>query len=108
MIVLTQLRGSFSLTVESRRLVTTGVYRRIRHPLLAEEIAAIGVVMQFLSLDGADSRRGNRLSAAPDAKRGGHLGRDLSRISSLPRENRPHLARHLLRRRAALPLGRRG
>jgi protein-S-isoprenylcysteine O-methyltransferase Ste14 len=50
-IVLTQLRGSFSIMAESRRLVTTGVYRRIRHPLyLAGEIAAIGVVMQFFSL----------------------------------------------------------
>src|SRR6516165_10254812 len=50
-IVLTQLRGSFSIMAESRRLVTAGMYRRVRHPLyLAEEIAAIGVVMQFFSL----------------------------------------------------------
>src|SRR5215472_3979865 len=50
-IVLTQLRGSFSIMAESRELVTAGVYRRVRHPLyLAEEIAAIGVVMQFFSL----------------------------------------------------------
>ena len=49
-IVLTQLRGSFSIMAESRRLVTAGVYRRIRHPLyLAEEIAVIGVAMQFFS-----------------------------------------------------------
>jgi len=49
-IVLTQLRGSFSIMAESRRLVTAGVYRHVRHPLyLAEEIAAIGVVMQFFS-----------------------------------------------------------
>jgi protein-S-isoprenylcysteine O-methyltransferase Ste14 len=50
-IVLTQLRGSFSIMAESRELVTAGVYRRVRHPLyLAEEIAAIGVAMQFFSL----------------------------------------------------------
>jgi len=50
-IALTQLRGSFSIMAESRRLVTAGVYWCIRHPLyLAEETAAIGVVMQFFSV----------------------------------------------------------
>jgi protein-S-isoprenylcysteine O-methyltransferase Ste14 len=50
-VVLTRLRGSFSIMAEARRLVTSGVYRYIRHPLyLAEEIALIGVVMQYLSL----------------------------------------------------------
>jgi protein-S-isoprenylcysteine O-methyltransferase Ste14 len=49
--VLTRLRGSFSIMAEARRLVTSGVYRFVRHPLyLAEEIAMIGVVMQYLSL----------------------------------------------------------
>jgi protein-S-isoprenylcysteine O-methyltransferase Ste14 len=49
-LVLTQLRGSFSIMPEARELVTAGVYRLVRHPLyLAEEIAAIGVVMQFFS-----------------------------------------------------------
>jgi protein-S-isoprenylcysteine O-methyltransferase Ste14 len=49
-LVLTQLRGSFSIMAEARRLVTSGVYRFVRHPLyLAEEIALIGVVMQYLS-----------------------------------------------------------
>src|SRR5271166_4933226 len=49
-VVLTQLRGSFSIMAEARELVTAGVYRLVRHPLyLAEEIAAIGVVMQFFS-----------------------------------------------------------
>ena len=49
-VVLAQLRGSFSIMAESRELVTTGVYRIVRHPLyLAEEIAAIGVAMQFFS-----------------------------------------------------------
>lgn len=49
-LVLTQLRGSFSIMAEARELVTAGVYRFVRHPLyLAEEIAAIGVVMQFFS-----------------------------------------------------------
>jgi protein-S-isoprenylcysteine O-methyltransferase Ste14 len=49
-VVLAQLRESFSIMAEARQLVTAGVYRRVRHPLyLAEEIAAIGVVMQFFS-----------------------------------------------------------
>jgi protein-S-isoprenylcysteine O-methyltransferase Ste14 len=49
-VVLTQLRESFSVMAEARHLVTAGVYRFVRHPLyLAEEIAAIGVVMQFFS-----------------------------------------------------------
>jgi len=50
-VVLTQLRGSFSIMAEARQLVTTGMYRFVRHPLyLAEEIALIGVVMQYFSL----------------------------------------------------------
>jgi len=49
-VVLMQLRESFSIMAEARQLVTSGVYRLVRHPLyLAEEIAAIGVVMQFFS-----------------------------------------------------------
>jgi protein-S-isoprenylcysteine O-methyltransferase Ste14 len=49
-VVLTQLRHSFSIMAEARQLVTTGMYRLVRHPLyLAEEIAAIGVVVQFFS-----------------------------------------------------------
>jgi protein-S-isoprenylcysteine O-methyltransferase Ste14 len=48
--VLTQLGRSFSVMAEARRLVTSGVYRIVRHPLyVAEEIAAIGFVIQFLS-----------------------------------------------------------
>ena len=50
-VVLMHLRESFSIMAEARQLVTTGVYRLVRHPLyLGEEIAAIGVVMQFFSL----------------------------------------------------------
>ena len=50
-VILTQLRESFSIMAEARQLVTTGLYSVVRHPLyLAEEIAAIGVVMQFFSL----------------------------------------------------------
>jgi protein-S-isoprenylcysteine O-methyltransferase Ste14 len=48
--VLTQLGRSFSVMAEARRLVTSGAYRIVRHPLyVAEEIAAIGFVIQFLS-----------------------------------------------------------
>jgi len=49
--VLVRLRGSFSIMAEARRLVTSGAYRFVRHPLyLAEEIATIGSAMQFLSV----------------------------------------------------------
>jgi protein-S-isoprenylcysteine O-methyltransferase Ste14 len=47
---LTQLGRSFSVMAEARQLVTSGVYGIVRHPLyVAEEIAVIGLVMQFLS-----------------------------------------------------------
>jgi protein-S-isoprenylcysteine O-methyltransferase Ste14 len=45
------LRRSFSITVEARRLVTTGPYRFIRHPIyLGEILAAAGVAIIRLSL----------------------------------------------------------
>jgi protein-S-isoprenylcysteine O-methyltransferase Ste14 len=47
---LTQLGRSFSVMAEARQLVTSGVYRIVRHPLyVAEEIAVIGLFIQFLS-----------------------------------------------------------
>jgi protein-S-isoprenylcysteine O-methyltransferase Ste14 len=50
-VALYRLGRSFSIMAESRRLVTTGPYRFVRHPLyLAEEIAMIGVFLQFASL----------------------------------------------------------
>jgi len=49
--VLTQLGRAFSVMAEARQLVATGVYRYVRHPLyLAEEIAIIGIYMQFISI----------------------------------------------------------
>lgn len=48
--VLSQLGRSFSILPESRRLVTSGAYALVRHPLyLAEAIASIGVALLFLS-----------------------------------------------------------
>lgn len=48
---LLQLGHSFSMMAEARRIVTMGVYRWVRHPLyLAEELATIGIFMQFLSV----------------------------------------------------------
>jgi protein-S-isoprenylcysteine O-methyltransferase Ste14 len=49
-LVLLYFRRSFSIMAEARRLVTSGPYRFIRHPLyLGEELAALGVLIQFLS-----------------------------------------------------------
>lgn len=48
---LAHLGRSFSIMPEARGLVTSGLYKYIRHPLyLAEMIAAIGTVLQFLSV----------------------------------------------------------
>src|SRR4051794_3915708 len=50
-IALSQLGRSFSVMAESRALVTSGPYRFVRHPLyLAEEIALVGLFMQFASI----------------------------------------------------------
>jgi protein-S-isoprenylcysteine O-methyltransferase Ste14 len=44
------LGRSFSLMAEARRLVTSGPYALVRHPLyLCEEIAIVGTLLQFLS-----------------------------------------------------------
>jgi protein-S-isoprenylcysteine O-methyltransferase Ste14 len=50
-VALLQLGRSFSVMAETRQLVTTGPYRFVRHPLyLAEQIAIVGVFMQFASM----------------------------------------------------------
>jgi protein-S-isoprenylcysteine O-methyltransferase Ste14 len=50
-VALGQLGRSFSVMAEARRLVTSGPYRFVRHPLyLAEEFAVIGLFLQFLSV----------------------------------------------------------
>ena len=49
-VVLTRLGRSFSIMPEARQLVTSGVYRFVRHPLyLTEGIGLIGLFMQFAS-----------------------------------------------------------
>jgi protein-S-isoprenylcysteine O-methyltransferase Ste14 len=53
-ITLVRLGRSFSMMAEARRLVTSGPYRYVRHPLyLAEELAMVGLSMQFFSLSTA-------------------------------------------------------
>jgi len=49
-VALLQLGRSLSVMPEARRLVTEGLYARIRHPLyLAEAIATLGVLLQYRS-----------------------------------------------------------
>ena len=46
--ILIRLRSAFSILPQARALITTGPYRRIRHPLYAAEgIASIGLMLQF-------------------------------------------------------------
>ena len=48
--VLANLGQSFSILPESRKLVITGPYRVVRHPLyLAEAVATLGMLIQFIS-----------------------------------------------------------
>jgi protein-S-isoprenylcysteine O-methyltransferase Ste14 len=47
-VALFQLGRSFSIMAETRQLVVSGPYRFVRHPLyLAEEIAMVGIFIQF-------------------------------------------------------------
>ena len=49
-VALLQLGRSLSIMPEARRLVTSGLYARIRHPLyLAEAVATLGVLLQYRS-----------------------------------------------------------
>ena len=49
--VLAHLGRSFSLMAEARRLVTTGPYGIMRHPLYVfEAVASFGVLLQFVSI----------------------------------------------------------
>jgi protein-S-isoprenylcysteine O-methyltransferase Ste14 len=53
-VTLTQLGRSFSVMPEARRLVTAGIYSRIRHPLyFAEALATLGVLLQYRSVGAA-------------------------------------------------------
>lgn len=49
-VVLMQLGRSLSIMPEARKLVTAGLYSRIRHPLyLAEAVATLGILIQYRS-----------------------------------------------------------
>lgn len=53
-VVLMHLGRSISIMAEARRLVTSGPYSIIRHPLyFAEEIATLGIFLQFRSWEAA-------------------------------------------------------
>jgi len=50
LVTIRHLGGSFSLVPQARSVVQSGPYRWIKHPLyLAEEIAILGVVLQYLT-----------------------------------------------------------
>ena len=50
-IALAHLGRSFSIMAEARKLVTSGPYRIVRHPLyIFEGVASLGVLLQFLNL----------------------------------------------------------
>lgn len=50
-LIILRLGKSFSILPESRRLVTTGPYALVRHPLyLAEAVVTLGVMINFLSV----------------------------------------------------------
>ncbi|MDA9435462.1 methyltransferase family protein [Bradyrhizobium sp. CCBAU 51627] len=50
LVTIRHLGGAFSLVPQARSVVQTGPYRWIKHPLyLAEEVAVLGVVLQFLT-----------------------------------------------------------
>ena len=50
LVTIRHLGGSFSLVPQARSVVQTGPYRWIKHPLyLSEEIAILGVVLQYLT-----------------------------------------------------------
>ena len=52
------LGRSFSLTPQARKLVTSGPYAIVRHPLyLIEEAAVAGVLLQYALVCGADVPR---------------------------------------------------
>ncbi|HLZ66512.1 MAG TPA: isoprenylcysteine carboxylmethyltransferase family protein [Aliidongia sp.] len=52
--ILMRLRHSFSIMAEARRLVTSGPYAIIRHPLYAAEaLALIGIFIQYASVPAA-------------------------------------------------------
>lgn len=52
--VLSHLGRSFSIMAEARKLVANGPYGVVRHPLyLAEEVAIVGVFIQFASVPAA-------------------------------------------------------
>ena len=49
-ITVLHLGKAFSLVPQARSVVSSGPYRRLRHPLyLAEEVAVVGALLQFLS-----------------------------------------------------------
>lgn len=49
-VVVLRLGKSLSIMAEARKLVTSGPYQLVRHPLyLAEEIATVGIFFQFVS-----------------------------------------------------------
>ena len=97
-VALGQLGRSFSVMAETRQLIISGPYRFVRHPLyLAEEIAIVGLFIQFVSLWIAILLAAPyRCPIARDAQRGFGSGHEFPRIRRLPTKHRASDPRHLL------------
>ena len=103
--ILMHLGRSVCILTESRKLVTKGPYKIVRHPLyVAEMIAAIGQMILFLSVGAAllvVHSTGN--AACPYSLRRKSPDQQFLRIQKIRQTNRAAHTRRLLRNRGRTP-----